>query len=121
MIYNAWTLGNGTLVESFYPTVAGYKQTTIANRDTARARGGALYSQNYTTYNRWEFEVSFVNSSTTKWINQWWANNDVLTLRPGYTTDVFTVRLIDDDAPIAKVEKGYVDYFHAKLILEEVS
>ena len=95
------------------------KLSGLKIEDVHRTLGGVEYRYKWGDYDRVEFSLQWVNSSTMAIVNSWWSSNTNLQFME---TDVagteLNVRLVNKTKPIDRYIKPYTDMFMGKIQLE---
>ena len=82
-----------------------------------RTRGGKLYRYKWGGYSQWQFSVSFVNSSDAAIVNSWWNTNTELLFMDENTTQVYSVLMMNGEAPLTSMVMPHMDQFKGTINL----
>lgn len=83
-----------------------------------RTRSGKRYVYRWGTYPKFSFGIQFVSSSTAAIVNSWWITNTKLLFVESGGTQVYSVMLVANDAPVGQYQKPYTDLYRGKIDLE---
>lgn len=87
-------------------------------QDEHRVRSGASYIYKWGEFSRFSFNVRWVDSAFRSTINSWWGANTQLMLQRAGETQVFSVRIVNDELPVGRYERPYDDLWMAEIELE---
>jgi len=105
---------NGVTLEVEYD----YNDNRQKIENKHRTRDGSQYIYKWSAWDKIDFSVMYVNSSTRAVVNSWWEANTDLLFKDENATQVFTVRLSNDSLPISKFIKPYNDLWRGVIELE---
>lgn len=95
-----------------------YEEGDEKQESTKRSMTGKLYKYKWGTYRVFKFGVTYVNSSFMAIVNSWWVSNTELKFMKVGATQVYSVRIENNSAPIRKFIEPYDDQFEGKIELE---
>jgi len=95
-----------------------FEQTAKKEQSMHRTPTGKKYKYTWGTWQKFEFSVMYVNSSYMSIVNSWWENNTELLFMKTGGTQVYSIRVEGNDAPIRNVIAPYDDLFEGTIVLE---
>ena len=98
---------NGVDVEPEYNYAEKDKKVEARHR----TRSGKEYVYKFGEYNRFKFNVMYVDSSFKSIVNSYWRSNTELLFMEVGATQIYSVRLINKELPIGKAIKPHKDSF----------
>ncbi len=85
-----------------------------------RSKGGKHYLYKWGDFKKIKYDLKLMPASDTALINSWFDTNAELLLfiTSDSVTEVHSVMIMNDETPLAKVQKPYTDLYNGKLELE---
>lgn len=89
-------------------------------RSDIRAKDGTLYQYQYYAYNKFDVSLEWLPASDAALINSWYDTNVDLIwfVTSNNDTEATTVRIMNNEKPIADFQAPYIEYYKGKLSLE---
>lgn len=95
-----------------------YEDKTQKIEDRHRSRGAKEYVYKWSEYSVFSVPVTYVSSEFKSIVNSWWSSNTNLQWMEEGTSNVYNVRLVNDNVPIGKNIAPYTNQFEGVLELE---
>lgn len=95
-----------------------YIPGAVKEMDVHRTKGGGRYEYRWGEYKRFSIPVSWVTNSFQSQTDSWWGAGTELLWTDNHGVTVSSVRLTNEERPIARVEAPYLDQFGGDLELE---
>lgn len=105
---------NGVDVEPEYD----FSDSKIKIEDRHRTRSGAEYVYKWGGYVDIKMSVMYVNSEFKSIVNSWWSSNTSLLWMEEGGTQVFSVRLVNNEQPVSDIVKPYTNVFKGTIELK---
>lgn len=83
-----------------------------------RTRTGKRFHYRWGKFRRWSVPVQYVNSEFKSVVNSWWDSNAALKWMEEGGTEVYSVRIVNEEKPIGGFVKPYQDQFTGLIELE---
>ena len=113
--------------ESGYNSIAlkvsyGFIERDQIRKNYTRALGGTLRAYEWAKHKQFSVPLTYLNSSDTSRINQWWRDNNTLDFTLNSSLDQNTVicRMVNQELPIGQIHKSYTDQFFGSMQLEAI-
>ena len=96
-----------------------YDRHVVKNEVRHRTHSGKQYTYKWGSYTEFKFSVSWISGANAAIVNSWFASNtDLLLLITSSTaTEVNSVRIQGDEAPLNQYNKPYDNYYKGKMEL----
>lgn len=95
-----------------------YEKNRTKIENDHRTRDGSMFRYKWSAFDKFGFGVRYLNSSNMAIVNSWWESNTDLLFKDENSTEVFSLRLVNDSLPISKFIKPYDNLFSGVIELE---
>jgi len=91
-------------------------------KSETRTQTGRLFRHLWANYESYKVPLEYVPASVANVVNSWWATqtNLILFITSSTATEVHSVQIMNDNAPLAKFHEPYDDYYDGVIELESV-